>query len=418
MRFFVLLLLLSLGLPVHAAHDYELVKVVMLMRHGVRAPGQSPQTLAAMTERDWPAWPVAPGELTPHGRQDMVLLGEYLASRYRAEGLLSDTTCQAVDRILVWSDNIDQRTRLSGQALLDGMVPGCHAKVQYKEPVTQPDLMFHPVQNRVCALDATAVQQSTSPRLTLAEMARQAGLRINLMHLGHLLHPGWDNEQLQQWSSPALQVSTGQDGHDLKLGAPYGEAAAVSEIIALEYAEGLPTGQVAWGQVASLEDLAPIMTLHNLKLSAVEQTPYIASRNGSMLAQRILTELQTPAATSHQVVVLVGHDTNVANLAGMLGLHWHDVAQPDDIGPGTVLAFELLKNRRNGDERVRIRLIRQTADQLRAATLLDASHPPLVVTLPLPDCAGQSVDLCSLQAFAGLLAQRMVPQCLGHLNGV
>ena len=403
-----------------ADESWRVVRAVLLVRHGVRAPSQDSAKLAAFSARNWPAWPVAAGELTPHGFKGMVLLGQYLGSQYRSDGLLAAGGCQATGQILVWSDNLDQRTRLSGQALLDGMLPGCAAHARYAEPLTVPDPMFHPVQTRVCSLDEASVNQSVHGAL-----ARLSGRGINpdessatLVRLGHLLHPEWSDARLRRWAASGLQVSTGHDGYQLKLLPPYGEAATVSEIFSLEYGQGLPADQVAWGEAGSADALAGWMILHNLKLAAVEQADYVAKRNGSMLAQRILTELQAPAAPdAHKLVILVGHDTNVANLAGMLGLQWHDSQQPDDIGPGTALVFEKLINRQ-GESMLRMRVIRQTADQLRFGQPLDNEHPPLVKDLTLPECEGQQDGMCRLSAFARLLKERIDPQCLGHLGGV
>ena len=140
-----------------------------------------------------------------------------------------------------------------------------------------------------------------------------------------------------------------------------------------------------------------------------------------MLARRILAELQnqpdTNSAAGYKLVILVGHDTNVANLAGMLNLHWHDRNQPDDIGPGTALVFDLLRNQ-SGQHLVRVRLIRQTADQLRWVRKLDNGHPPLVSQLAVPGCQDEVDGLCTLPAFARLLTERIDPQCAGHANGV
>ena len=38
---------------------------IVLMRHGVRSPTAGPAELAPYASRPWPAWPVAPGMLTP-----------------------------------------------------------------------------------------------------------------------------------------------------------------------------------------------------------------------------------------------------------------------------------------------------------------------------------------------------------------
>ena len=47
-------------------------------------------------------------------------------------------------------------------------------------------------------------------------------------------------------------------------------------------------------------------------------------------------------ANRAQVVVFSGHDTNIVNLAGLLGLHWNNSPFPaDSTPPGSMLLFRL-----------------------------------------------------------------------------
>ena len=43
-----------------------------------------------------------------------------------------------------------------------------------------------------------------------------------------------------------------------------------------------------------------------------------------------------------RVLIVVGHDTNISNIAGLLGISWLlDGYPPDDTPPGGALVFEL-----------------------------------------------------------------------------
>ncbi|MFX7949466.1 hypothetical protein ABTK52_18935, partial [Acinetobacter baumannii] len=59
------------GVPAvqHVRAEPVLDRVVLVQRHGVRAPTQSPDMLAEWSARAWPRWPVAPGQLTERGGQ-------------------------------------------------------------------------------------------------------------------------------------------------------------------------------------------------------------------------------------------------------------------------------------------------------------------------------------------------------------
>src|SRR5580658_7566917 len=70
------------------AATLHLVRVVVVTRHGVRPPTQTNADLAKYADKAWPDWPVAPGELTPHGGETVRLMGVTLRETYRAAGVL------------------------------------------------------------------------------------------------------------------------------------------------------------------------------------------------------------------------------------------------------------------------------------------------------------------------------------------
>ena len=110
------------------AAPMHLVRVVLVTRHGVRPPTQSNADLAKYSDKAWPDWPVAPGELTPHGGETVKLMGETLREAYRAQGLLPRTGCAGPGQVTVWADGADQRTRESGRITAEALQPGCGLK--------------------------------------------------------------------------------------------------------------------------------------------------------------------------------------------------------------------------------------------------------------------------------------------------
>src|SRR6201999_4115758 len=95
--------------------------------------------------------------------------------------------------------------------------------------------------------------------------------------------------------------------------------------------------------------------------------------------REIVGALQGRAALPGQtapvrMAVFAGHDSNLANMAGILCVHWTLPGQPDDTAPDAALAFEVWKAK-SGQRYVRLAVIYQTLDQLRAGTPLDAAHP-------------------------------------------
>ena len=110
------------------------------------------------------------------------------------------------------------------------------------------------------------------------------------------------------------------------------------------------------------------------------RTGYIARAQSSNLLFHILQSMRqaggaqpVPGALTSpddRLLILVGHDTNLANIAGALGLNWLIDGRRDDTPPGGALVFELWRRRDKGEFSVRTFYMAQTLDQMRNATPL------------------------------------------------
>ncbi len=94
----------------------ELRAVVILARHGVRAPIESETRFSAFNALAWPAWPVEPGVLTPHGVEALKRMGEFYRQRYAS---LLTAGCKSV---YAESTNTS-RTIASAKATLSAVAP-------------------------------------------------------------------------------------------------------------------------------------------------------------------------------------------------------------------------------------------------------------------------------------------------------
>jgi 4-phytase/acid phosphatase len=147
MRFTVSLAALTAliaALPTTAAPKVE--RVVMIMRHGVRAPitGEVPADTRARGV--WPTWPVAPEVLTLHGA-DMIRQ----VARYDRRWLTS-TGCPPAGSVRIWT-NTAERTIATGRAWADGLAPGCALPVGHLD-ADRVDPLFEPLRARATAFDA------------------------------------------------------------------------------------------------------------------------------------------------------------------------------------------------------------------------------------------------------------------------
>ncbi len=414
------LMLLIAPAPVYAATlQLQLDKSVILMRHGLRSPNQTPAELAKSSTRPWPEWPVGAGELTEHGADLIKTLGGYYRQRYATAGLLPADGCPDAGSVAAWSDNAAARIPLSGQALLDGMFPGCGLKVGYA-PQTNVDPLFNPVGAGTCAINQGQARGAVldAARGDLDRAA--AKVRPAMKQLQSILKvrgvagcagtvPSCGLDGL------ANMLEDGKEGPKLEGGLK--RATTVGENFLLEYAQGFPESDVAWGDATTAAAIAPLLAPRNLYLKLTQKTPYLASRNGAPLARAILAALEddtatdaTPSAT--RLVAFVGRDGHLANLSALLGVDWSLPGQPDNSPLGGTLAFERLHNPVDDKRYVRVVLYYQTLEQMRSGAALDAAHPPGQMVLKIPGCEKGAVNgACPLPVLRERLLAALAPDC-------
>jgi 4-phytase/acid phosphatase len=168
----------------------------------------------------------------------------------------------------------------------------------------------------------------------------------------------------------------------------------------LEYANGMTGKSLGWGRLDEGK-LREIMSIHTAYADLFRRTPYLARVQGSNLLNHILKSLEQaasdrPVAGSlgkprDRALILVGHDTNITHIAGMLNLSWAlQGYQPNDTPPGGALLFELWQDAPSLDYSIRLYYIAQSLDQMRRATPLTLSTPPLIAPITLPGCVVDS----------------------------
>ena len=91
-----------------------------------------------------------------------------------------------------------------------------------------------------------------------------------------------------------------------------------------------------------------LLRVHSDIMNALQRTPETARASGLPLLLLIAEALEgaSPLSTANdaELVIFSGHDTNIANIAGLLDLHWNGGQFPEDsIPPGSMLMFRLWK---------------------------------------------------------------------------
>ena len=359
----------------------RLVYVVIVTRHGVRAPTWDTARLNQCSAEPWPEWGVPPGNLTPHGRELIRLMGAYYREWLASEHLIRRDGCQDAPHIYIRADK-DQRTLETGRAFAESIAPGCGIGI-HAQPEGESDPLFSGVGTPDPERSLAAVRDRLGPD----PQKLIADHRSALDALQFILRGRTDMPD---------DIGVSLKGKSVELTGPFAAGSTFSENLLLEYANGIAGAALGWGRLTR-ENLNHVLELHAVYTDLMRRTPYLARARGSNLLAHVLRSMQQAAsgksiagALGHPgdvLLVLSGHDTNLSNLSGMLGLSWNLPGyQPDDTPPGGALIFALWRDSGTGRFSVKLRYLAQTLDQMRNASPLSIAAPPASQDVSIPGC--------------------------------
>ncbi len=369
------LLLLILGLcllhgpaQAEAKDSYRLERVVVVMRHGIRPPTKAQPVPAEIAAGPWPTWDVGWGELSHHGEQAITRLAEFDAGSYA-----TFAGCNA--RVIA---DVDQRTLRTAEVYAATLFKGCGTAIEHVA-MDQVDPRFSPFEGDTAA-DGEAqlkVAQGALPAGGLA--AVDAAQRVRLQTLTKLI--GCTTAVCDLAAQPTeFVVAKGR----VKIDGGIDIGSTLAQVMLLQYADGKPLSDVGWGR-ADEATIADLSALHAAEFALVARPKAIAAFGARPLLAEVKRGLF--ATDTAKFTLLVGHDSNLAYLGGVFGVHWKagDLAQ-DDPAPGGALIFEKWRNAK-GHEVVIVRYRAQTLDEMRNLTPLTASAAE---ALSLPFCGGRT----------------------------
>lgn len=400
-----------------AGEDARLRFVVILTRHGVRSPTHDSSGYDRYSAQAWPNWNVPPGYLTPHGFELMKLFGAYDRAWLAQNSLFSASGCADAAHVTILADS-DERTRETGKALAEGMFPGCAIGLDPLSEGTH-DPLFHSMSGGAAhanpALEAAAIQGrigGNPGKLTEAYRPELAALDRILAGCGRTPANGGKRTSILD-----IPATLAVKNNRMELHGPLMTASSLTENLLLEYTDDMPAADVGWGCLDAAT-LRSLLQLHSADEDIAKRTPAVARPGASNLLDAILAAMEqqmtgrrvpgAPGKAGDRMLMLVGHDTNIANVAGVLHMNWILDGRRDDTPPGGALIFELWRSRGSGGWSVRVSYTAQTLEQMRDTQVLTPANPPDRVSVFVPECGRQDMS-CTWPGFATTVRHALQP---------
>ncbi|HCC6165861.1 TPA: AppA family phytase/histidine-type acid phosphatase [Citrobacter amalonaticus] len=412
----------SFPLQAEVPDDMKLERVVIVSRHGVRAPTKFTPLMQEITPYHWPQWDVPLGWLTARGGELVTEMGRYQQKVLIDNGVLESNVCPSPEQVAVIADT-DQRTRKTGEAFLAGFAPGCINKVHYQKDHDKKDPLFNPVKMGVCAFN---VQKTQEAILTRAEG--------NIERYTQRYDSAFRTlEQVLNFSRSAACRSTSQSGctlpgtlpselrvsaDNVALSGAWSLSSMLTEIFLLQEAQGMP--EVAWGRIHGEKEWTALLSLHNAQFDLLQRTPEVARSRATPLLDLISEALVSDGSTENHygiklpdsLLFIAGHDTNLANLSGVFDLNWSLPGQPDNTPPGGELVFERWTRVSDNTDWIQISFVYQTLQQMREFIPFSSSSLPNKIVLTLPSCQDKNPEgMCPLKHFIDIVQTARIPQC-------
>lgn len=172
----------------------------------------------------------------------------------------------------------------------------------------------------------------------------------------------------------------------------------------LQYYEGFPMDQVAWGEIKSDQQWKVLSKLKNGYQDSLFTSPEVARNVAKPLVSYIDKALVTDRTSAPKITVLVGHDSNIASLLTALDFKPYQLHDQNERTPiGGKIVFQRWHDSKANRDLMKIEYVYQSAEQLRNADALTLQAPAQRVTLELSGCPIDANGFCPMDKFDSVL---------------
>ncbi|MCN3253697.1 bifunctional glucose-1-phosphatase/inositol phosphatase [Escherichia coli] len=380
---------------------YQLQQVLMMSRHNLRAPlANNGSVLEQSTPNKWPEWDVPGGQLTTKGSVLEVYMGHYMREWLAEQGMVKSGECPPPDTVYAYANSL-QRTVATAQFFITGAFPGCDIPVHHQEKMGTMDPTFNPVitdDSAAFSEQAVAAMEKELSKLQLTDSYQLLEKIVNYKD-----SPACKEKQQcslvdgKNTFSAKYQQEPGVSG-PLKVGN------SLVDAFTLQYYEGFPMDQVAWGEIKSDQQWKVLSKLKNGYQDSLFTSPEVARNVAKPLVSYIDKALVTDRTSAPKITVLVGHDSNIASLLTALDFKPYQLHDQNERTPiGGKIVFQRWHDSKANRDLMKIEYVYQSAEQLRNADALTLQAPAQRVTLELSGCPIDANGFCPMDKFDSVL---------------
>ncbi|MEW5287803.1 bifunctional glucose-1-phosphatase/inositol phosphatase [Erwinia papayae] len=392
------------GTSAFAADDnLQLEQVLMMSRHNLRAPlADNGSVLAQSTKKAWPQWDVPGGQLTTRGGVLEVYMGRYTREWLVKQGLLKEGQCPAGDEVYAYANSL-QRTVATPQFFITGAFPGCDIPVSHQDEMGTMDPVFNPVitdGSDAFNKQALAAMNSTADKLALKPAYQRLEKIIDYKNAEIC-----NGKKQCDLSGDNQNKFSAEKGKEPGVSGPLKIGNSLVDAFTLQYYEGMPLEQVAWGQIKTPEQWKELSAIKNAYQDTLFTSPEVARNVAAPLVDYIRSMLaDEDKTTAPKVTLMVGHDSNIASLLTALDFKPYTLPEQNERTPiGGMIQFQRWHDRKNNQELVKVEYVYQSSDQLRNVTPLTLDTPPKRVTLEMNGCKTDANGFCPWDQFTQVL---------------
>lgn len=384
-----------------APEGYQLQQVLIMSRHNLRAPlANNGSVLEQSTPERWPEWDVPGGQLTTKGGVLEIYMGHYMREWLAQQGMVTSGTCPAEKSVYAYANSL-QRTVATAQFFITGAFPGCDIPVHHQAEMGTMDPTFNPV----ITIDSAQFSQQAVAAMEKERQQMQLDESYRLLETiaDYRQSPGC-KEKKQCELTGAKDSFSAQYQKEPGVSGPLKVGNSLVDAFTLQYYEGFPLEQVAWGKIKTDRQWRVLSQLKNGYQDSLFTSREVAQNVAAPLVKYINNALVNDADNSAKVTLLVGHDSNIASLLTALDFkpyQLHDQYERTPIG-GKIL-FERWHDTHGNRDLMKIQYLYQSTAQIRDAQPLTLQSPPQRVTLALNGCPIDGDGFCPMDTFKAVM---------------